>query len=56
MNCTGPCQQGRLKCPTPAACMIDEPETTHGSLVLDALLAVVLVVVVVVVCYVIVHL
>lgn len=24
-GCTGPCQQGRLPCPTPDACQVEEP-------------------------------
>lgn len=24
-GCTGPCQQGRVTCPTPEACEIEEP-------------------------------
>ena len=25
-GCTGPCKQGRIKCPTPADCQLPEPK------------------------------
>lgn len=38
-GCTGPCNQGRLPCPTPAACGLEEPpEHDHARVVLMDLL------------------
>ena len=40
-GCTGPCDQGRLPCPCPSACGLEEPpEPNHLRVVLiDALIA-----------------
>ena len=40
-HCAGPCQQGRLPCPTPEACESPEPEPVN--LKVDFLLAAALV-------------
>ena len=41
-HCTGPCDQGRLPCPCPSACGLDEPpEPNHLRVVLfDVVIAV----------------
>lgn len=36
--CHGPCQQGRLPCPTPEACVKSEEDPTVSSLVLGIVL------------------
>ena len=48
-GCTGPCDQGRLPCPCPAACQFEDepPEPNHLRVVLiDCLIAAVIVVVI----------
>lgn len=47
-GCTGPCKQGRQKCPTPEACEQSVDNESAFRLLGQAFLAVVLVVVVVV--------
>ncbi len=45
-HCTGPCDQGRLPCPCPAACQFeDEPPepNSHRVVLIDGLIAAVIV-------------
>ena len=51
MNCNGPCDQGRLPCPCPSACGLDEPpEPDHLRVVLvDAVIAALVVIVIAVI-------
>lgn len=48
-HCTGPCDQGRLPCPCPAACQFeDEPPEpdSYRVVLIDALIAAVIVAVI----------
>ncbi|CAB4151837.1 hypothetical protein UFOVP601_37 [uncultured Caudovirales phage] len=51
MSCGGPCNQGRKKCPTPAACMIEEHEVDHRGLLFDCVIAIALTACILGVCY-----
>lgn len=42
MSCSGPCQQGRRKCPTPEACENEEFQASYTNMALDVFLAVML--------------
>lgn len=42
MSCNGPCMQGRKRCPTPAACELDDFERSYIGMVGDVVLAVAL--------------
>ena len=45
-HCTGPCDQGRLPCPCPAACQFDDEEPEPDSyrvVLIDCLIAAVIV-------------
>ena len=54
-HCTGPCDQGRLPCPCPAACGLEEPpehdmlKVVMGDLVIAAVIVAVAVVAVAVI-------
>ena len=39
MSCTGPCNQGRKKCPTPNACELDDYQCSYTGMVVDVFLA-----------------
>ncbi len=51
MSCGGPCNQGRKKCPTPAACLLEEHEVDHRGLIFDVVIAVALTACVMGVCF-----
>ena len=51
-HCTGPCDQGRLPCPCPAACQFEDEPPEHNPLrviVIDATIAALVVIVIAVI-------
>ena len=41
MSCTGPCNQGRDRCPAPAACELDIDDAPHDLMIVVGVLCVI---------------